>query len=64
MIYMTTFDSTTKKPLGPSVPLHMECMKQASKSLGMMPDSQTKNTIIYKQPNNISLCVSWIRFSI
>lgn len=64
MIYTTPFNPVTKKPLGPSVPMHMTSMAQAEVVMGIKADIKTKNTLIYKQSGDVSLCVSWIRFSL
>ena len=65
-LYVTVFDTKTKKCVGPSQPLGVYIPNRAAAKtmFGGKPDSETPHTMIFNQPNGQALCVSWIRFAI
>lgn len=63
-LFVTPFDIKTKKCTGPGVLLPTTNTERVPDLLGKLPDVHTKNTMIFNQPNDQALCVSWIRFSI
>ena len=65
-LFVTPFDIKTKKCTGPSQPLGVSIPNReaAKAAFGGKPDVETKNTMIFNQPNGQALCVSWIRFTL
>lgn len=65
-LYVTPFNAKTKKCTGPSQPLGVSIpTREAAKAaFGGKPDHETPNTMIFNQPNDQALCISWIRFSV
>ena len=63
-LYVTAFDAKTKKCTAASQPLHISDTVAAKQMFGGAPDSSTKNTMTFNQPNGQALCVSWIRFAL
>ena len=65
-LFVTPFDTKTKVCTGPSQPLGVSIpdREAAKAAFGGKPDSETPNTMVFNQPNDQALCVSWIRFSL
>ena len=63
-LYVTAFNTKTKKCSGPSAPVPFTDMAQAEKMLGGEPALRTKNMSIYHHPNDQGVCLSWIRFAL
>ena len=65
-LFVTPFDIKTKKCTGPSQPLGTAIpdRETAKAAFGGKPDASTPNAMIFNQPNDQALCVSWIRFSV
>lgn len=62
-LFVTPFDIKTKLCTGPSQEVPIQDGISVPQMFGQ-PDSATKNTMIFNQPNGQALCVSWIRFSV